>query len=248
MSDTPVPPVAASLANSIVGGKAAGTQSRYLKDNLARWVVWIGGLGVIVALMLIFIYLLSEVVPLFRGAEMNQRQEFVVPGGQGKTLYFAAEEQGEVGMRLVDSGAVVFFDLYNGKEISQVQLPLGGQGVVAARELSPEAGTVGTQLADGSVLVFRHKYLVSYPNDKRVITPGVEYPYGETPLAFMSEPGHALALRENQGTLLMAAAGNTGMVHLRAYEKTESLLGDASFDMAAESSFAPPVKADHPAS
>jgi len=244
MSETRVSPVAATLEHSIVGGKAAGMQGRYIKDNLAKWVVWIGGLGVIVALMLIFIYLLSEVAPLFRGAELKQRQEFALPGGQGKTLYFAAEEQGEVGMRLMDSGAVAFFDLYDGKERGQVQLPVGGQGIVSARELSAEAGSIGAQLADGSVLVFRHKYLVSYPNDKRVITPDVEYPFGETPLAFMSEGGHSLALREERGTLLMAAADAAGSVHLRAYEKQESLMGDVSFDVGSESVFAPAVAPD----
>ncbi|AXQ29063.1 ABC transporter permease subunit [Solimonas sp. K1W22B-7] len=244
MSDTPVSPAAASIANSIVGGKAAGTQSRYFKDNLARWVVWTGGLGVIVALMLIFVYLLSEVFPLFKGAEFEQRQSFVVPGGQGKTLYFAAEEQGEVGMRLTDSGAVTFFDLYDGKQRGQIQLPLGEQGLVGARELSAEAGTVGAQLSDGSVLVFRHKYLITYPNDKRLITPEIEYPFGEAPLAFMSEGGHALALREERGTLLMAAADTAGSVHLRAWEKQESLMGDVSFDVGSESTFAPPVKPD----
>jgi len=244
MSESRVPAVAASIDKSIVGGNATGMKLRYLKDNLARWVVWIGGLGVILALMLIFVYLLSEVVPLFKGAEIKQRQTLSVPGGVGKTLFFAAEEQGEVGMRLGEGGEVTFFDLHDGRERSQLRLPIGEQRIVSARELSGEAGTVGVQLGDGSVLVFRHKYLVSYPNDKRLITPELEYPFGETPLAFMPGAGSNFALRESSGTLLLAATDEAGAVQLRTYEKLESLLGDVSFDVAGESRFTPPVKAD----
>ncbi len=82
MSETTVPaasaPPALPESRSIVGGKGTGTKSRYLKDNLARWVVWTGGLGVIVALMLIFVYLLSEVFPLFKSAEFEPRQSFAL--------------------------------------------------------------------------------------------------------------------------------------------------------------------------
>ncbi|HSW14875.1 MAG TPA: ABC transporter permease subunit [Solimonas sp.] len=244
MSEPRAPAVAAHIDKSIVGGSATGMQSRYLKDNLARWVVWVGGLGVIVALMLIFVYLLSEVFPLFKGAEFNQRQTFSIPGAIGRTMYFAAEEQGEVGMRLGDGGEVSFFDLHDGRAREQLRLPIGEQKIAAAQELSGEAGAVGTQLADGSVLVFRHKYLVTYPGDKRLITPQLEYPYGEVPLAFMPAAGRNLALREDRGTLLLAAADAAGAVHLSAYEKQESLMGDVSFEVAGEGSFTPPIKAD----
>lgn len=45
---------------------------RFLKDHLTRWGVAVGGLGVIAAILLIFIYLLYEVGPLFKSAEIEQ--------------------------------------------------------------------------------------------------------------------------------------------------------------------------------
>lgn len=248
MSETTVPaasaPPALPESRSIVGGKGTGTKSRYLKDNLARWVVWTGGLGVIVALMLIFVYLLSEVAPLFKSAEFEPRQSFEIPGDSSRTLYFASEEQGEVGMRLTAAGEVVFFDLHTGQLRDQVKLALGETSIVNVREINAEAGVVGAQLSDGSVLVFRHKYLISYPDDKRLITPQVEYPYGEAPLAFMPEAGRNFAVRDERGILLLASTDATNAVHLRAYEKQESLMGDVSFEVISESSFTPPVSAD----
>ena len=38
---------------------------RHFKDHFPRWYVAVGGLGVIVAVLLIFLYLLYEVLPLF---------------------------------------------------------------------------------------------------------------------------------------------------------------------------------------
>lgn len=57
--------LAAAPNHSIVSGGAA-FRSRYLTDLGAKWVVWIGGLGVIAALLLIFFYLVSQVTPLFK--------------------------------------------------------------------------------------------------------------------------------------------------------------------------------------
>ena len=38
---------------------------RFLKDRMARWGVAAGGIGVILAILMIFFYLLYEVLPLF---------------------------------------------------------------------------------------------------------------------------------------------------------------------------------------
>src|SRR5687767_8285603 len=104
MIDSASPPIAAQIDRSIVAGQARGVGARHLRDAAARWVVWIGGLGVIGALLLIFVYLLTEVAPLFAGASLAPRAEFALPADGGRTLFVAAEEQGEVGMRLAESG------------------------------------------------------------------------------------------------------------------------------------------------
>ncbi|HUP92124.1 MAG TPA: ABC transporter permease subunit [Solimonas sp.] len=245
MSHAVAPTAALPTGRSIVGGAAPGLRSRYLKDAAARWVVWTGGLGVIGALLLIFVYLLTEVLPLFGGAEFTARQQFVIPGDAGKTLYVAAEEQGEVGLRVSDSGELSFFDLHDGHPRDRQQLALpAGVHVVAVQELSAEAGTLGAQLSDGSVLVFRHWYRVTYPGDQRLITPQLEYPYGEQPLVFIDGAATSFALREERGTLLLAATGADGAVHLKTYAKEESLAGDVSFGPSGESSFTPPHRAD----
>jgi phosphate transport system permease protein len=238
----------ASVANSgmesIIAGKAPGMRARYLKDGAARWVVWLGGLGVIGALMLIFVYLLSEVLPLFGGAHIEARQSFAMPGPQAQTMYVTAEEQGEVGLRVSEPGDLVFFDLYDGRVLGQQSLPESASGVAGLAELSGERGELAAQLGDGRVSLFRHRYLVSYPDNQRLITPKVEYPMGEAPLAFMDTAGRSLVARAERSGLMLAAIDANGDIQLKRYARRENFLGEVEVEEGALQRFTPAVKAD----
>ena len=238
MSDT-----TATATTRDLGAVSNQNRLRYAKDSIARYIVLTGGLGVIVALLLIFVYLLSQVGPLFTGADLKPRQTYVLPGGEGRTLHIAAEEQGEMGMRLLDSGDAVFFDLFDGTPKATLKLPIGERKIAAISDVNAEQALLAAQLSDGSVLMFRHKYALSYPNDKRVITPALEYPYGEAALPFLPEPGRSLSARDNEGKILFAAATAQGFVRLRAFESTTSFTGETTFESVGESTFSPAVDA-----
>lgn len=244
MSEVPAPDLSSQLPKSIVAGNA-GYQPRYIKDRLARLVVLVGGIGVIVALLLIFVYLLAEVAPLFAGADVKARKSFPVPGDGSPALFIAAEEQGEVGLRVGSSGEVSFFDLHTGESRGLQKLPIAEtiqlQEVV---ELSAERGLLAAGLSDGSVLLFQHQYQVSYPNDKRLITPGLGFPKGEAPLAFMPQAPVQLAVRDSDDTLMMVGTDAAGSISLKAFEVTTSLMGESSFSESPLQTFTPPLKPD----
>lgn len=228
---------------SIVAGNA-GYQPRYIKDRLAKVVVLIGGIGVIAALLLIFVYLLSEVAPLFAGAEFKPRQPFPVPSDGSTSLYVAAEEQGEVGLRAGASGEVDFFDLHSGAARGAVHLPIGERQIKQVVDVAPERAVTAAGLSDGSVLMFQQEYKVSYPDDKRLITPGVLYPKGETPLAFMDQAPMHLAVRESDDALLLVGSDPAGDISLKSFEVTTSLMGDSSVTESPLQKFTPPLKPD----
>ena len=243
MSEATAPDLSSQLPKSIVAG-SAGYQPRYIKDRLARIVVLIGGIGVIVALLLIFVYLLTEVAPLFEGAELKARKSFPVPGDGSPALYVAAEEQGEVGMRVGASGETSFFDIYTGAARGSQLLPLGDRKLQDVFEVSTERALLAAGLSDGSVLLFQHQYDVSYPNDKRQITPKLSFPRGETPLAFMSAAPIQLSVRESENALMMVGAEVDGQVSLKTFEITTSLMGDSSVTESPVQVFKPPLKPD----
>jgi len=78
---------------------------RMLKDHVARHAIGIGGISVIIAIILIFVYLLYVVIPMFEGAEIRKVASYTLPT-QDKAMYYAMEEQAEVGMQVSQDGRV----------------------------------------------------------------------------------------------------------------------------------------------
>ena len=186
---------------------------RALKDHLTRWYVFVGGLAVLGAITLIFFFLGYVVFPLFQGADLTTKQAMTPVWMQdaGKPLMLSVEEQNQVGMRVSDKGLVLFFNVKNGDELSRVNLPLPADThVTSIGEDQPGNPVVALGLSNGQALVFRHTYRVSYPDGKKTITPAVEYPYGETPIALdpQGRPLDHVNLSVNDSTLVLA--GSTG--------------------------------------
>ena len=184
---------------------------RALKDHLTRWYVFIGGLAVLGAITLIFFFLGYVVYPLFQGADLNAKQAITPVWMQdaGKPLMISVEEQNQVGMRVSDKGMVLFFNVKNGEELSRVNLPLpAGTQVTSLGEDQPGNPVVVLGLSNGQALVFRHSYKVSYPDGKKTITPAIEYPYGETPIALDPQGGSLdhVNLSVNDSTLVLAGS------------------------------------------
>ncbi len=211
---------------------------RSLKDKVAEVGIGIGGISVIVAVLLIFIYLLYEVIPLMKSASVEPVAEYQIPAtsvrpDEAKTLYLATEEQAEVAMRLTSVGEVVFFSVADGQVVDRVQLNIP-QGVELTSVQSSGSATklLALGLSDGRAILIKDRYRITYPDDKRLITPRIDYPYGEEPLV-ISDSGEALtkiAVSETEYSLLISAVSAGKKTHLVQYLKEESLLGDVTIE------------------
>ncbi|MGJ7547342.1 ABC transporter permease subunit [Pseudomonas alloputida] len=202
---------------------------RALKDRLTRWYVLVGGLAVLAAITLIFFYLAYVVLPLFQGAELTSKQALEPTWLQqdaGKPMMIALEEQNLVGMRVSDKGQAIFFDTKGGKELKRVDLPVpAGTQVTSISADQPGSPLIVLGLSNGQALVFHHAYKITYPDNKKTITPGIDYPYGQAPFV-LDEQGRALehvSVNVNGETLVLA--GSTG-AHLQVVElsRTENML------------------------
>ncbi|MDT4810824.1 phosphate ABC transporter, permease protein PstC [compost metagenome] len=223
---------------------------RALKDRLTRWYVLVGGLAVLVAITLIFFYLAYVVLPLFQGAELTTRKVQSPAWLQqaDKPLLLTLEEQNQVGMRVGASGEVVFFSVRNGAELRRVSLPLpAGTQVTTIGQDQPGHSQVALGLSNGTVLVFQHQYKVTYPDNRKVITPQIAYPYGEQPLA-LDEQGRALehvGLVDNGDSLMLAGSVGTETLLLALTREENMLTGETSLaqERIALPQIADPVKA-----
>lgn len=208
---------------------------RRAKDVVARYGIAVGGVGVIIAVVLIFFYLLYVVLPMFMPASMEGKQSYVFPD-EALTLDLAMEEQAEVGVRFLADATVVFFDVANGGTRAQFDLPMPEGTAISTFG----RGTVGAQwvafgTGDGRVLVAKHAYDVSYPDNRRLITPKLEYPLGEESIVLDEQGGPLRELslsNADDGSALIAGVSADGRLVVAEVDVEQSLLGEMTTEIA----------------
>ena len=236
MNDTPSQ-TATPLSQISPKTQARRRAWRMFKDRMARHGVMIGGFGVIVAILLIFFYLLYVVFPLLKPASAEAVSDYVLEGApSGETLYLSIEEQAEIAVRYGSDGNVRFFSTADGRtELDErLSLPQGAH-ITAVADGGRSHNIVGLGLSDGSVLITRDAYRITFPDNRRQITPQLDYPLGDAPLQ-VDPQRHALervavqtgdrttiaALTEDQRLLLVMFVKETSFLDesetLKRYE------------------------------
>ncbi|WP_455198739.1 ABC transporter permease subunit [Kaarinaea lacus] len=202
---------------------------RMFKDGLATKGVAIGGVSVIIAIVLIFFYLLVVVLPLFSSAEAERIAVYTLPGEGESSLHLAIEEQAEIGFRLTASGNAIFFDTHSGEVNREIALDIpAGAEITSFAAGQPGPARLALGFSNGSALVFRHVYKVTYPNDQRLITPEIAYPLGEEPLE-IDEGGEALthiAFQDGEEEATLVALTADERLLLTSFRKEESFTSD----------------------
>ncbi len=200
---------------------------RFLKDHLARWGVAVGGLGVIVAILLIFIYLLYEVVPLFKSAEIQEQTTWTQQQDRSSpTLYQSMEEQAELALNVSATGTLSFTSTQTGEQKHNFSLPLpAGTRITSITEDTANASVLAAGLNNGQVIIFKHDYKITWPDDQRLITPVVSYPYGQETLDLITSNTSAelLSLSDNEDQLLITGY-SSGQLYMTAFTKEEDFL------------------------
>ncbi|WP_296266954.1 ABC transporter permease subunit [Pseudomonas sp. UBA6562] len=207
---------------------------RAFKDRLTRWYVLVGGLAVLAAITLIFFYLAYVVLPLFQGAELTRKDALTPTWLQqdaGKPLMIALEEQNLVGMRVSDKGQVLFFDTKSGAELKRVELPIpAGVQVTSIGSDQPGSPLVVLGLSNGQALLFHHSYKITYPDGKKAIAPGVDFPYGEQPFV-LDEQGRALehvSVNLNGENLLLAGSVGASLQVVQITREENMMTGEVT--------------------
>ena len=196
---------------------------RMLKDRAARHGVMIGGFGVIVAIMLIFFYLLYVVFPLLKPASAEVVASYSLDADAVETLYLAMEEQAEVAVRFDRAGRVRFFATQDGKTVTEQVLPIPAETTISSiAEGGKGRSVVGLGLSDGTVLLTEHTYKTSFPKDKRLITPHLEFPVGEAPLPVdpQHKPLERIAVQAGDRTTIAALTQDQRLVLVSFVKET----------------------------
>ena len=122
-------------------------------DRVVRIVVSIGGLGTISAILLIFFYLVYEVLPLFRGADMTEG-EFFPELTEGSARLLETDTAAEVALRIDEEGRAEFYDLSSGELLAAESLTsTNGAQLTTIAEDSAGSGLFAAGFADGEALI-----------------------------------------------------------------------------------------------
>lgn len=228
MSDTQSSPDKSTLLQ--LSSSDAYQRWRLLKDKLAAQAVVIGGLSIIGAILVIFFYLLYVVYPLLIASHAEAVGHYAAPEPtMGSTVFLSMEEQNEIGVRFTDAGKAIFFGVADGHVIKVENLPVPeGVQISSYAHGGVDKGVIGFGLSDGRALIVRHDYKSSYPNNKRVITPSIQYPMGTAPLV-LDANGQGikqltLKLGDKNSSFLAKTADNRLL--LVTLSKKESLFDD----------------------
>ncbi|MFZ5722257.1 MAG: ABC transporter permease subunit [Pseudomonadota bacterium] len=206
---------------------------RRAKDLLARGIIMLGGFGVIAAILLIFFYLLWEVMPLFQSSSMEEQGRYSLPlateADDGRTLALVLEEQNEVGARLTAAGELVFFEVASGRTVGSARLTHAATPTALAVP-APGGETFALGFADGRVLLAHQTFRVTYPDNVKTVDAAVEYPYGEE-AAVMFAPDATgargvaqLAVRTGDDGYTLAARAADGAAVLHTVDIAENMM------------------------
>lgn len=198
---------------------------RQVKDGIATTTITAGGIGVLCAILLIFFYLLYEIMPLFESASIKSGNHYPASNSQ-PALYLAMEEQAEVGFRLNKAGTADFFRVSDGELLSSNSLPMYGAEIRSFSLDSEVSRIFALGLSNGRVIIAKHDYRTSYPDDKRLISPKLVFPYGEQGFAISSgSPIDQLAISDSDDELLVIGLSNGELIG-RRWVKEEDFLSE----------------------
>lgn len=161
---------------------------RTFKDHLVRHAMTIGGISVIIAILLIFFYLLYVVFPLLTPASVEEVSTVSAPRPEmGQTVHLAAEEKNEIGVRFTDKAHAIFFNLEHGNIIKEQALIPDNTEVSSFGYGDTAVASIVYGLNDGRAVIAKHAYDISYAKDGndenvRTIMPSIEFPLGQKPL------------------------------------------------------------------
>ncbi len=218
---------------SNISDRIAASQRRWKLrkaiDVIARRVVQIGGISVIAAIALIFLFLLSVVYPLFNQPSIDEIGQYPTPGVNDDTIYLAIEEQAEIGLRVGSSGSVLFFNVENGESILERNLPIAADNSITSfRVVNETSGLLAVGLQSGGLLFFQHSYELEFTDISRIIHPDILYPYGEDAFHVAEGPLLDFAIGDNEDSTAVIARTTDGQIVFQSFVKESSFIDETT--------------------
>ena len=196
---------------------------RHFRDNFSLYGVGVSGIGVIIALGLIFAYLFYETFPMLKPVSMEWEAEYTVPsvGEPTPTLHLTLDRYQQIGARFSQSGTITFFEAENGNVREQIQIPMPeGAYITGFGRAESRRSLFVYGFSDGTILPVRVDYPQTFIAGVRHIHPELSYPLGPEPITIGDgEPREfsTLAVVEGRGGFIVAGGTEQGELAMAFY-------------------------------
>jgi len=174
----------------------SSNRSRGVKNSLAKWLITLGGISVLFTLVLIFMYLLYVVKPIFESAKIESivNVSFDLASGE-KVLGTGVDELQELAYQITSAGNIDFHHLKASDPKGSNQFAVGDSSLSVSlltsddfnqdkitRVVNSFSANKLLHTITGKILLIQPSFYANYANDSREIIPQVNYPLGHDSL------------------------------------------------------------------
>ncbi len=164
------------------------TKSTYFIDTAMTYIITVGGIGVIIAVLGIFVFILSQILSLFQGARVEALKQVPLPSATYAVL--GADEWAEYLLLVTQQGQMAFLDTVGERGLASVETDFGDPDLTfSAFDYNQQRQEIVYATTDGRFSVVSLNYRVAFSADqsRRVVAepePG--------PLLDIGKPGYAI--------------------------------------------------------
>jgi len=162
------------------------TGPRQLKNTLAQWLITLGGISVLFTLVLIFLYLLYVIQPIFESAKIEAVSQFEI-NTTSPVLSTGIDELKEVAFEITQQGEIKFYQLVKSVAHEKGSLVLNEK--LLRDDLLSESTTLTSVVnsgvenkllldSEGNIQLIAAKFFSNFDSGTREIIPSVAYPLG----------------------------------------------------------------------
>lgn len=207
-------------------------KSTLFVDRAMTYFITVGGIAVIIAVLGIFVFIFSQIHPLFQGARVHERQSVQLPKASYEVL--GADEWSEYPVLVTSEANLVFVDVTGNRGVQQVDLELSPDTTFSAFDYDQKQQNIIFASTDGQFSVVTVNYDVTF--DARGRRTVVAQPEAG-PLLPIGKPGFPItriAYGDN-GTNKLAAGiqqvDGTLEVHAVTLSQKRTLLGTGETEL-----------------
>lgn len=158
---------------------------RFLLDIIAARIISVVGISIIGFILLIFIYLFRQVLPLFEDASITEELAQTLPATQD-IIYSDLNEQNDALITITQNGQLSFYNLARRLTINEEKLPISSISVIAKD--APTQQLVAIADNTGGVLMLGYDFKDDFSGGRRYSVAESSFPFGQDVVQLSSSP------------------------------------------------------------